>query len=50
MRLVEHRITPSGTVMATYEPAGPVEPGSFATEAPSAAELERRRKMEQRSW
>lgn len=50
MRLVEHSITPGGAVIATYEPGGPVEPGSFATEAPSPAELERRRRIEDGSW
>ena len=50
MRLVEHQITPRGTVIATYEPDGAVEPGSFATGEPSAAELERRRKVEEGSW
>ncbi|HYW14688.1 MAG TPA: dihydrofolate reductase family protein [Allosphingosinicella sp.] len=50
MRMVEHRVTPRGNVIAAYEPDGAVEPGSFATEEPSAAELERRRKMEEGSW
>jgi dihydrofolate reductase len=50
MRMVEHRVTPRGNVIAAYEPAGPVEPGSFATRDPSAAELERRRKIDSGSW
>ena len=50
MRLVEHRITARGNIIATYEPDGPVEPGSFATGEPSAAELERRRKIEDGIW
>src|SRR5687767_10372928 len=40
MRMVEHQVTPGGAVIATYRPDGPVQPGSFATEEPSAAELE----------
>lgn len=48
--LVEHRVTPRGNIIATYEPDGAVEPGSFATEEPSAAELERRAKIEDGSW
>jgi dihydrofolate reductase len=46
MRMIEHQVTPAGVIIATYEPAGEVWPGSFGTEAPSAAELERRRKVE----
>lgn len=41
-RLIEHRTGASGMAMATYEPAGPVATGSFATQAPSDAELARR--------
>jgi dihydrofolate reductase len=50
LRMVEHRITPAGNIIATYEPGGALEPGSFATEEPSAAELERRRRIEAGSW
>jgi dihydrofolate reductase len=41
-KLVEHRVTSTGIAMATYDPSGPVETGSFATVDPSPAELERR--------
>ena len=38
-------------VIATYEPAGEVPTGTFATKQPSEAELERREKMGERgSW
>jgi dihydrofolate reductase len=50
MRMVEHSVTPRGNVIAAYEPDGSVEPGSFATEEPSAAEMGRRRKVEDGSW
>jgi dihydrofolate reductase len=50
MRMVEHRVSPSGTVIAAYEPQGAVVLGSFATGEPSAAELERRRKIEEGNW
>lgn len=50
MRMVEHEVTPGGNVIATYEPDGAVEPGSFATQEPSAAEIERRREMERGTW
>lgn len=50
MRLVEHRVTARGNFIAAYEPDGAVEPGTFATQAPSPAELERRRKIDEGSW
>jgi hypothetical protein len=36
--------------MSTYEPAGPVETGSFATPNPSEAELARRAKIAAGTW
>lgn len=50
MRVIEHRITPGGVIIATYQPDGEVETGSFAAEEPSAAELERRAEIEQGTW
>ena len=50
MRMVEHQITPRGNIIATYQPDGAVETGSFAAEEPSAAELDRRRKVEAGTW
>ena len=50
MRMVEQRITRIGTIIATYEPAGSVKTGTFATKEPSKAELERREKIEQGAW
>ena len=44
-KLIEHRVTASGVAMGTYEPSGPVQPGSFATQEPSPAELERRERL-----
>ena len=35
----------AGVVFTTYEPAGEVQTGSFATKEPSEAELERREKF-----
>ena len=45
MRLVEHKVSNTGVILATYEPAGEVPIGSFAMDEPSAAELERREKL-----
>ncbi len=50
MRMVDHRVTAIGTVIATYEPAGEVTTGTFATKEPSQAELERREKVEEGAW
>jgi dihydrofolate reductase len=45
MTLVESKVSTTGVIIATYEPAGPVPIGSFATQAPSALEIARREKM-----
>lgn len=50
MKLVDHLVTPGGNIVATYRPDGPVEPGSFPTGEPSAAELDRRAKIEDGIW
>ena len=44
LKLVDHFISDKGVVIATYEPAGEVQTGSFETKPPSEAELERREK------
>jgi dihydrofolate reductase len=43
--LVESEATSNGVIMATYERAGEVKTGSFEFEAPTEAELERRRNL-----
>lgn len=50
MHMLEHEVTAAGAVIVTYEPAGGVETGSFPSPDPSAAELERRRKMAEGRW
>jgi dihydrofolate reductase len=50
MRMVEHQITPRGNIIATYQPDGSVVTGSFGEQEPSAAELERREKVELGTW
>ncbi|HEY0164671.1 MAG TPA: dihydrofolate reductase family protein [Sphingomicrobium sp.] len=50
MTLVDQKFTQNGNIIATYEPAGEVETGTFATEEPSPAELERREKMAKGRW
>jgi dihydrofolate reductase len=50
MLMVEHEVTPGGNIVAVYEPGGVVRPGSFPTEEPSAAELERRERIARGDW
>lgn len=50
MALTDHFVSPTGVVMTVYEPAGAVRTGSFEARPPSAAELERRARMEAGLW
>ena len=45
LKLVNHDVSSTGVMMATYEPAGKVGIGSFAHAAPSPAELKRQERM-----
>jgi dihydrofolate reductase len=49
-KLIEQRMSPGGMVMATFEPAGPVKTGTFASPEPSEPELRRRAKMQAGEW
>jgi dihydrofolate reductase len=49
LKLVDHKVSPGGTVIATYEPAGPVETGSFG-QIESVRENERQAKMKDGTW
>jgi dihydrofolate reductase len=44
-RLTKSRTSPNGALIATYEHAGDVKTASFAMETPTAAELERRKRL-----
>jgi dihydrofolate reductase len=48
LRLVDSRTSTTGVVIGTYEPAGELEYGSFALAEPTDAEIERRRRLEDR--
>jgi dihydrofolate reductase len=50
MRVVQHHVTRRGNVIATYEPDGKVETGSFHEIKPSAAELARRARIAEGAW
>jgi dihydrofolate reductase len=42
LKLVDSKVSSTGVVMATYEPAGEIPIGSFALEEPTEAEVRRR--------
>jgi dihydrofolate reductase len=50
LKLVDHFVSKTGVVLATYEPAGAVRTGSFESKPPSEAELKRREKVEAGDW
>ena len=50
LKLVDHFIADTGVIIATYEPAGDVKTGTFATKTPSEAEKVRQAKMKEGAW
>ena len=50
LKLVDHEVSDKGVVFASYEPAGDVRTGTFATKEPSGAELELREKIKAGAW
>ncbi|MEA3032202.1 MAG: hypothetical protein QOH86_218, partial [Sphingomonadales bacterium] len=50
LRMTEHEVTPAGTIIAAWQPAGAVQTGTFAGPDTSPAELERQRKMAEGRW
>lgn len=44
-KLIEHRLTPGGIAMATFDPAGPVRTADFGMPEPTPQELARREKV-----
>jgi dihydrofolate reductase len=50
LKLVDHFVSDTGVIIATYEPAGDVTTGTFATKEPSEAERVRQAKMKEGSW
>jgi dihydrofolate reductase len=45
LKLVDSKVSSTGVVMGTYRPGGEVQPGSFALEEPTEAELRRRQSL-----
>lgn len=50
LKMTSHKVSDAGTIIATYQPAGPVEIGTFVTTPPSAREEERQAAMAEGSW
>ena len=50
LKLIEHGLTAGGTAMATYEPSGEIETGSFAAPDPSPEEKARRERIAAGTW
>ena len=50
LKMTSHNVSDAGTVIATYQPAGPVEIGTYVTTPPSAREEERQAAMAEGSW
>lgn len=50
LRLVEHKVSSSGAVIATYEPGGDVGHDWAGPQSTSAREVERQRRMKEGSW
>ena len=50
LKVVDHRVTPTGIFIATYAPAGPVEQGWAGPQSDSAREHARVRAIEDGTW
>ena len=50
LKMTDHRVSDGGNIIATYQPAGPVEIGTYVVEAPSEREQVRQTAMAEGSW
>ena len=50
LKMTSHRVSVGGSIIATYQPAGPVEIGSYATGEPSEREQARQAAMAEGRW
>jgi hypothetical protein len=50
LRLVDHKVTPYGAVIATYEPAGGIEHGWAGPQSTSEREQARQRAIAEGRW
>jgi dihydrofolate reductase len=50
LKMIGHKVSDAGTIIATYGPAGPVEIGTYVTTPPSEREEARQAAMADGSW
>jgi len=50
LKMTSHKVSDGGTIIVTYEPAGPVEIGTYITTSPSELEQRRQAAMADGSW
>jgi dihydrofolate reductase len=50
LKMTDHRVSEGGSIIATYQPAGPVETGSYVVGEPSKRERVRQEAMADGSW
>jgi len=50
LKMTGHKVSDKGSIIATYEPAGPVEIGTYVTTPPSEREEERQAAMAEGTW
>jgi dihydrofolate reductase len=50
LKMTSHRVSQGGNIIATYEPAGGVKTGTYATEEPSDRERARQAAMAEDRW
>lgn len=50
LKMTSHKVSDAGTIIATYQPAGPIEIGTYVTTAPSEREEARQAAMAEGSW
>ena len=50
LKMTGHKVSDAGSIIATYQPAGPVEIGTYVTTPPSEREEERQAAMADGSW
>jgi dihydrofolate reductase len=50
LKMTKHQVSDAGSIIVTYEPAGPVEIGTYVNTPPSEREEERQAAMADGSW
>lgn len=50
LKMTDHRVSAGGNIIVSYQPAGPVETGTYVTEEPSEREQARQAAMAEGRW